>query len=240
MKVRDRTSTAEGKIRIKDLVVTAGKGTFPAAATFSFAGRYDATQDQASLDSCSLQINDLFKLTASGIVQQIRQKRVFAATVSLAPVELSAIVHPAATGVAAKHYRERKNRGLDPSRFRRCCQRHNCRQWCHLASRGRSHQGARAVVKGLSVDASILKVDQGWQLRGHMGSGSKSGKDSCRNSGCAFFRPALQPPQASVCRASARFRHSCRYSCHRTSLLPSGDEPPSRCGWTSGRHPLPH
>jgi hypothetical protein len=165
---------AQGKLGVEHLYFVVNNRKLPVNARFDFTGSYDLKEDLATLDTGSLRLNGI-ALEASGTVRQVRKKRAFAATVAIArtdiktvydlfPRELRRDVIPGGTvGATVFRFSGDADAGVTVGKGA-----------LSLRS-GELAKGGRLLVKDLSLDLSLLKVKEGWQVRGRLSQGDSPG-----------------------------------------------------------------
>jgi hypothetical protein len=173
LKLHDGKLTAEGKLGIDQLLLGGKSGGWPVKGELAFAGRYDTGSDEASLAACSFRLDGIVKGEASGKVRQVKTGRSFEAAVSIDPIDLKtlfAMLPPelrrdlAAGGV------------LSASAFRISGDARNgitAGSGALSLRGGEVARGRRLFVKDLAADLTLVRVQEGWQLRGKLAQGGK-------------------------------------------------------------------
>ncbi len=145
----------------------------PLSGALDMAGAYDLRQDTATLDKCSLQVNDVIRLNATGRMDQVKQGRLFTLEVghdgvaldkvaSLLPVKLrrdlapGGVLLPSGVRIAGK-------RAAITSGHAAVSLRH-----------GRLAKGGRLLADGVAADAALDKDKDGWVLAARVSQEGKS------------------------------------------------------------------
>lgn len=173
LKLRDGKLAAEGKLGIDHLPLDIKGGRVPVKGELAFAGRYDTGSDEASLDACSFRLDGIVNGEVSGRVRQVRKQRSFEAAVSIEPIELKtlfAMLPPelrrdlAAGGIVSAptfHISGDARNGITAGSGA-------------LSLRGGEiAKGGRLFVTDLAAELFLVRVQDGWQLRGRLGQGGK-------------------------------------------------------------------
>jgi Domain of Unknown Function (DUF748) len=207
LKLHDGNLTAEGKLGIDHLLLGGKNGRVPVKGELGFAGRYDTGSDEASLNACSFRLDGIVKGEASGKVRQVKTGRSFEAAVSIDPIDLKtlfAMLPPelrrdlAAGGV------------LSASAFRISgdAQSGITAGSGALSLRGGEvARGGRLFVKDLAADLTLVRVQEGWQLRGKLAQGGKGAGgvlQALEAPFTAFLSSRLKPLRAEAPSFAAR------------------------------------
>ena len=171
LNLHDGKVAAQGKLGVDHVAVNLGKGVIPLKAELEFTGGYDTKADEATLDACSLRLDEIVRMHAAGTVRQVRKAREFAAAVSFAETdvrELLAILPPELRGnVTAAGT-------LSSSGFRFSGNATNgitAGNGKISLSRVELAKGGRHLVKDLAADISLVRGRTGWEALGRVSQG---------------------------------------------------------------------
>ena len=168
LNLHDGKVAAAVKLEVDHVVLATGRGAVPLKAALDITGGYDAGADTATLDACTLRVDDAIAMHASGKMLNVRKGREFAAEVSLDDTDLGALIAqlpPALrSGIAASGrltsdgFRVSGNgadgitRGNGRLRLVRS----------DLALKG------KYLFRGLAAEASLAKRGPGWEVSGRV------------------------------------------------------------------------
>jgi len=160
--------TVRGHLGADRLAVGVKGGTIPLQGNLKFSGTYDMNRDTGSLDTFSLELNDLLRLSARGTVEHVRHEAAFTAEVASAALEL---------GDIRQILPESLSRGfafrgtLAPVLFRCTGDRHRgiVSGGAILTLRnGTLSKGKRSFCTGVDATFSLARKDEGWAVAGRV------------------------------------------------------------------------
>src|SRR6266567_1748689 len=73
LKLHGGTVAVQGKLGVDSLALAVKDGRIPVHGDLDFAARYDVNRDEATLDACSVRLNGIVRMRASGTVRQARK-----------------------------------------------------------------------------------------------------------------------------------------------------------------------
>ena len=195
---------AAGKIDVEDAAMVLARTTVPLKGELAFNGRYEAATDEAIVDSCSLELNDLARLVVSGTVRQVKTRRAFSARLSLAPVELSSLYKL----LPLELRRDVSLTGrLENTIFKVAGDAAGgitAATGTILLTGGEMHKAEQLLVQDLALKAKLTRVTGGWQAAGTIRSGGGQALLQRLNAPfSATFSPGMTPLQAAIPSLSA-------------------------------------
>jgi hypothetical protein len=179
----------------------------PLAGALDFAGRYDLKGDTATLDRCFLRVGGALRLQAKGRMERVKSERLFTAEISYSGGEVNelfALLPPGLRrdllpgGTLLPGVVRLAGDGADgiTAGSAAVALRH-----------GELKKGGRLLVDGVAVDASLVKVAAGWELRGRLSQKGVVAGTSLQLSGTPFtalLSAQLHPLQAELPAITAR------------------------------------
>lgn len=207
LNLHDGKVAARGKLEIDHVALDAGKGAVPLKTALEIAGGYDAGADTATLDTCSLTVDDTITMHASGKVLKVRREREFAAEVFLDETDLGALtaqLPPVLRGgivasgkLASDGFRVSGNgaNGITQGSGR-----------LRLVGGDLAIKG-KYLFRGLAAEASLVRSGPGWEVLGKV-SQDKGPAEALLQDTEARFRAAfssrMKPLKAEIPAFSAR------------------------------------
>lgn len=225
LKLHEGKLAARGRLGIEHLALALKDTRIPVKGELAFAGGYDPQKDELSLDECAVRVNGIIRWQASGMMRQARTKRSFTATVTIDGIDIKtlyAMLPPGLRGDLAPAG------VLRPSVFRFSgdgLQGITAGGGTISLRGGAVAKGKTLLGQGLAADASLVKVKDGWQLRGRAGQEGETGGvlQAIAAPFAATFSNRLKPLSVEVPSFAARvFGFS---SEGKLSYRPAGAEP---------------
>ena len=168
LKLQGGSAAVTGKLGVAGLALEAKDGRIPLRGELACAARYDAARDEATLDTCTVSLDHVVRLRASGTVSEVRKGRRFAARISCDSVDLKALSALLPPGL---------RRDLAVGGTLSATELRFAGDSLHgitagggtfFLRRGTVARGEKPMVSGLAADASLARVKEGWELKGRL------------------------------------------------------------------------